>query len=151
MEYMARTWMDRLPITLVRPFNYTGVGQSINFLLPKIARHFKDKAAVLELGNLDVERDFSDVRRVVDAYVRLLTSPQPGRLFNVSSGQGYSLRSVLDLAADLTGHRPDVRVNPAFVRTNEVHRLVGDVSALEVAIGPLRTISLRDTLTWMLD
>jgi nucleoside-diphosphate-sugar epimerase len=150
MEYMAKTWMDKLPITLVRPFNYTGVWQSPDFLLPKIVNHFRDRAPVLELGNLDVERDISDVRMAVDAYTRLLEQPQPGQTFNVCSGQGYALRDILALASSLTGHQPEVRVNPAFVRANEVKRLVGRKAALEAAIGPVHPIALADTLRWML-
>jgi nucleoside-diphosphate-sugar epimerase len=149
MEYMAATWSERLPITLVRPFNYTGVGQSDAFLLPKIVAHFKRRAPLLELGNLDVERDFSDVRTVAECYRRLLDTP-PRRTFNVCSGVGHSLRDVLDLAAALTGHMPEVRVNPAFVRANEVRKLVGSNLALQQAIGPIAAPPLRETLAWML-
>ncbi|MDV6321532.1 NAD-dependent epimerase/dehydratase family protein, partial [Chromohalobacter sp. HP20-39] len=77
------------------PFNYTGIGQPLNFLLPKIVKHFADRAPVLELGNLDVIRDFSDVRNVVDVYSRLLGADVAGQTFNVCSGTGYSLRDIL--------------------------------------------------------
>ncbi len=62
MEQIAATYADRLNITITRPFNYTGVGQDIKFLVPKIISHFKQKAATIKLGNIDVWRDFSDVR-----------------------------------------------------------------------------------------
>ena len=150
MEYMAATWQARLPITVVRPFNYTGVGQSEDFLLPKIVSHFRRRAAVLELGNLDVERDFSDVRTVVDCYARLLRSDTAGQVFNVCSGVGHTLRAVLQMAEDIAGHMPEVRVNPAFVRVNEVQKLVGCRAALERAIGAVDGPDLRSTLHWML-
>lgn len=149
MEYLARLWLDRLSIMLVRPFNYTGVGQSPQFLLPKIVGHFQRRAPVIELGNLDVWRDFSDVRTVALAYAALLHKPAPGEVFNICSGQAYSLREVLALMAQIAGYEIEVRVNPAFVRAQEVQRLQGDARKLWQHIGPLPTIALRDTLEWM--
>lgn len=151
MEHVARLWMDRLPIIVTRPFNYTGVGQAENFLLPKIVSHFQRRASLIELGNLDVARDFSDVRTVVQAYARLLQLAPKGQTFNVCSGQAYSLREVLGMVAQLAGYEIDVRVNPAFVRANEVHKLVGDSAKLRLCIGELPTIALQETLAWMLN
>lgn len=151
MEHMARLWADRLPIVITRPFNYTGVGQGENFLLPKIVGHFRRRAERIELGNLDVWRDFSDVRAVVQAYRRLLERSPRGETVNVCSGQAYSLREVLDIAADISGRRLTVEVNPAFVRANEVKSLCGDATRLRGLIGDWETPSLRETLQWMLE
>jgi nucleoside-diphosphate-sugar epimerase len=150
MEYMARLWQDKLPLIVVRPFNYTGVGQHENFLLPKIVSHFRRKAADIELGNLHVWRDFSDVRMVAASYRKLLAAPAAiGGTFNICSGQAYSLGEALDMMADIAGYKINVHVNPAFVRANEVVRLVGDNRRLVAATGPLDTVPLADTLRWM--
>lgn len=152
METMARLWADRLPLIVARPFNYTGVGQDEHFLLSKIVAHCRRRAASIELGNLQVWRDFSDVRMVAHSYRRLLAAPvaaTAGRVFNVCSGTGWSLGEVLDLMADIAGYRIDVRVNPAFVRANEVVRLVGDNRRLAAVIGDLAPVPLADTLRWM--
>jgi nucleoside-diphosphate-sugar epimerase len=150
MEYMATLWSGRLPITIVRPFNYTGVGQSTSFLLPKIVDHFRHRAPLIELGNLDVVRDFSDVRTVVQRYSRLLAAGVSGQVFNVCSGRGYSLLEVLQIMREISGHDLEVRVNPAFVRSNEVHRLIGSRAKLDAAIGEVPDIALQETLKWML-
>lgn len=149
MEYMARLWMHRLPIVIARPFNYTGVGQASHFLIPKIVSHFQRRASVIELGNLDVERDFSDVRVVAQAYVRLLEVVPAGQVVNVGSGQVVSLREVLDMMSVISGHEIEVRVNPEFVRANEVKRLQGDVSRLKELVGGYQPIPLMETLEWM--
>ncbi|MDN7655109.1 GDP-mannose 4,6-dehydratase [Burkholderia multivorans] len=149
MEYMARLWRDKLPIVVARPFNYTGVGQSPQFLLPKIVSHFQRGERVIELGNIDVERDFSDVRRVVDAYRRLLQLAPAGGVFNVCSGRAVSLKSVIAMMEQIAGYSIEVRVNPAFVRANEVRRLQGDGSRLLAAVGELEDIPLENTLRWM--
>jgi GDP-6-deoxy-D-talose 4-dehydrogenase len=152
MEYMARLWADKLPITIVRPFNYTGVGQSVNFLLPKIVDHFKRRAPVIELGNIDVVRDFSDVRTVVDCYRCLLqrdSNAVSGDVFNICSGVGHSLLEAIEMMREISGHSPEIRVNPAFVRANEVKKLVGSRQKLENAIGKIASIPLHDTLRWM--
>jgi nucleoside-diphosphate-sugar epimerase len=89
---------------------------------------------------------------VVDAYVRLLELPEaPTGPLNVCSGQGTRLRDVIDLACEIGGHRPEILVNPAFVRANEVRRLLGSAAALESYIGPLDRKSLRESLAWILD
>jgi nucleoside-diphosphate-sugar epimerase len=149
MEYMARLWMDKLPIIMVRPFNYTGVGQHENFLLPKIVSHFRRKEARIELGNLNVWRDFSDVRVVAAAYRHLLAKAPAGQVFNISSGKAYSLGEALDMMAQIAGYKIDVHVNPAFVRANEVARLTGDNRRLAAVVGDIDPPPLEQTLRWM--
>lgn len=152
MEYAARLYADRLPLIMARPFNYTGVGQADNFLIPKIISHVRRRAPVIELGNIDVERDFSDVRNVVQLYRRLLEAPAAvGQTFNVCSGEAWSLNDVLNMAREISGHDFEVRVNPAFVRQNEVKTLVGSRAKLDAVVGEVPEIALRDTLRWMLE
>ncbi|WP_323141192.1 NAD-dependent epimerase/dehydratase family protein [Massilia phyllosphaerae] len=149
MEYMASLWMDKLPIVIARPFNYTGVGQSDSFLLPKIVAHFRRGASCIELGNLAIARDFSDVRMVAGSYRRLLAAAPAGQAFNVCSGRSHSLASVLRMMEEIAGYRIEVRVKPALVRANEVLTLAGDNTRLAAAIGALAPIPLADTLRWM--
>lgn len=150
MEYMANLWRERLPIVIARPFNYTGVGQADNFLLPKIVSHFRRKAAKIELGNLDVWRDFSDVRAVVRAYRGLLEVKPLGQIINVCSGHTHSLREVLGMCKSITGLDMHIEVNPAFVRASEVKTLCGDASRLRSFLGSWQTPPLADTMRWML-
>jgi nucleoside-diphosphate-sugar epimerase len=149
MEYMARLWMDRLPITIARPFNYTGVGQSENFLLPKIVSHFRKHARHIELGNLAIARDFSDVRMVANCYRRLLAAAPSGEAFNVCSGESHSLENLIDMMSDIAGYRIEVHVNPAFVRANEVRTLAGSNAKLAGVIGDITSAPLVETLRWM--
>ncbi len=150
MEYTARTYLDRLPIAIARPFNYTGPGQGVSFLIPKMVDHFKRGARQIELGNLHVEREFNDVRMVCQAYLRLLEHGQSGETYNVCTGQTYTLEAVMQVLRRLTGQSMDVQVNPAFVRASEVHRLCGDPRKLRASIGPVQPFALQDTLQWML-
>lgn len=151
MEWMARLWMGRLSIVIARPFNYTGVGQAESFLLPKIVAHYKRRADEIELGNLDVWRDFSDVRAVAHAYRRLLEVRPVGETVNVCSGRSHSLREALSMAEAISGHSLQVKVNPAFVRANEVRTLSGDPAKLRRLIGEWESPPLETTLRWMLE
>ncbi|NVK01956.1 MAG: GDP-mannose 4,6-dehydratase [Oceanospirillaceae bacterium] len=150
MEFLAKTYIDRLPIVIARPFNYTGVGQDQKFLIPKIVKHFRQRAPNIELGNVDVWRDFNDVRSVVRAYCGLIGSGVAGQTYNIASGTTYSLREVIDLCTELTGHAIQISVNPAFVRANEVKTLSGDISKLRAVIADWNPLELRETLSWML-
>ena len=151
-ELLAKLYADRLALITVRPFNYVGRGQSTNFVIPKIIAHVRGGAQEIELGNLDVARDFSDVRTVVRVYARLLETPAAiGTTVNVCSGQSTSLGEVLDMVRRLSGHDFKVRVNPALVRADEVKKLCGTAARLEAMIGPLGMPPLEETLRWMLE
>ena len=150
MEHMAKLWMDKLPIVITRPFNYTGVGQAPQFLIPKIVDHFRRRAPVIELGNIEVERDFSDVRFVANAYCDLLQQDSRNQVFNICSGNVYALKDVLHMASEIAGYEIEVRVNPAFVRANEIRRLEGCNRRLMQVAKNLQSIALEDTLRWML-
>ncbi len=151
MEHMARLWMERLPIVIARPFNYTGVGQSEDFLLPKIVAHFRRGARVIELGNTHVARDFSDVREVARCYRGLMDAPAAvGHTLNVCSGNVTALDDVLEMMRSIAGYAIEVRVNPAFVRGHEIARLRGSNRLLRNVLGDAPgTIPLEATLRWM--
>ncbi len=151
MEYAARLWSERLPIMIARPFNYTGVGQRENFLLPKLVAHYASHAPRISLGNLDVSRDFSDVRDVAAAYVRLVEAAPIGETFNVCSERACSLKEVLAMLARIAGYVIDVTVDPRFVRGNEVKILKGSRAKLRERIGELPVTPLEETLRWMME
>ena len=151
MEFMARTYLERLPLFFTRPFNYIGQGQAESFVIPKLISHFIKKAEVIELGNLNVEREFNDVRFVCEAYLRLLDVAKPGEVYNICSGKPVTMSMVIELLTKITGHNINVKVNPIFVRKNEVHQLFGNPEKLLNTIGAIKQPILKETLTWMLD
>ncbi|MBL1266196.1 MAG: GDP-mannose 4,6-dehydratase [Halomonas sp.] len=151
MEHIASLWAEKLPLLITRPFNYTGVGQETRYLVAKIVHHFRTRAAVIELGNTDIARDFSDVRDIASAYQGLLDSSAQGQAVNLCSGQQTSLQEVIDLCAELTGHRMDVQVNPAFVREKDVKKLFGDNRRLQQHLPSWKPQPLSTTLQWMLE
>ena len=154
MEEMAKTYYDRLPIIIARPFNYTGVGQKDHFLIPKLIRHFSQRLPTIELGNLDVEREFNDVEMICQAYMTLLGFGKSGEIYNVCSGNVRSLKQVVDCLITITGHQIHIDVNPDFVRSNEVHRMCGDPKKIQSLFEQYQVTinapSLNETLTRML-
>lgn len=146
MEHMVATWYDRLPIVVTRPFNYTGPGQDERFLIPKIVGHFARGERVIELGNLDVSRDFSDVRDLAQAYLGLLDSDHRSSPVNVCSGKATALRAIIEMMERIAGYSIEVRVNPAFVRANEIPTLRGSDARLRKIVGTRELISLERTL-----
>ena len=150
MEHMARTFFDRLPIVITRPFNYTGPGQASNFLIPKLVSHFAQRAPTIELGNLHVEREFNDVRMVCDAYLRMLDKGIAGQTYNICSGQSYALKHIVLILEQLTSHQIKIKVNQNFVRSNEVIKMCGSTDKLFSAIGRLPYYRLEDNLLSML-
>lgn len=148
MEMAARLYLE-LPITIVRPFNYTGPGQATDFLVPKIVRAFATKQSAIELGNVDVSRDFSDVRDVVDAYLKILQEPRTAPLFNICTGTAVALKEIIDILSELAGYEIKIKINPKFVRSEEINILYGSPALLEGSIGQYRKYTLEETLSSM--
>ena len=149
MEHLSQPFLDRLPIVIIRPFNYTGVGHGKHFIIPKIVEHFARKSKHIELGNLDVFREYNDVRDVCGVYLRLLTHGAPGQTYNVASGRSYSLHQVISALEKISGHSLVAKVNPQFVRANEIFNLAGDPTKLESCVQAISWHPLEDTLQWM--
>jgi len=150
MEHMVSTWFEKLPIIIARPFNYTGPHQNSRFLVPKIVNHFAEKSPDIELGNIDVSRDFSDVRDVVNAYLAVLKSDASSTVVNISSGSDIALRSIINKMNELAGYEIKINVNPAFVRSNEIPRLCGSNQRLKQLTGWQPKYNLDETLKDML-
>jgi nucleoside-diphosphate-sugar epimerase len=149
MENMARTWFDRLPIVITRPFNYTGPGQANHFLIPKIVEHFRNRAPEIELGNLQVARDFSDVEDVALAYVALMDSDVRSEVVNICSGRAIALMDVLAEMKTMAGYEIRVRVNPELVRESEIPKMVGSRTKLTRLVTLPDPRPFRETLRRM--
>ena len=150
MECLAREAGKVLPVVVTRPFNYTGVGQSSRFVVPKIVDHFRRQEAVIELGNVEIARDFSDVRDVAEDYVDLLDAPA-GSVVNICAGRAFALHHVIELCRSITGHDPRITVNPAFVRSDDVVTLCGSDTLLNRLTRLTERRPFEQTLRWMLE
>lgn len=146
MEHMVKLWFNDFPLVITRPFNYTGPRQAEQFLIPKIVSHFKKNSPDIELGNIDVYRDFSDVRDIAKAYVSLLESDATSETVNLCSGNVSSLSSIISKMEVIAGYKINVKVNPAFVRANEIKILGGDNTKLMSLTGFKPTITIDQTL-----
>ena len=126
MEFVARKFMEHLPIVIARPFNYIGYGQSLSFVVPKIVSTYAQGLSNIDLGSIDVFRDFTDVRDTTDAYKRMLLEPKcVGEVFNVCSGNSVSVEQILGYMRDISGIDMNVSTNPLFVRKHEIKKLQG--------------------------
>ena len=151
METVAGQFRHELPIVIVRPFNYTGIGQNANFLIPKIVGAFQTGQRELVMGNQHVTREFNDVRYVAQVYADLLAAVRPvNGTVNLCTGRGVSVSEVLQLCTELSGHEVHARTDPMFVRAGEPSKLIGNPSKIESLVSARNKYSIRDTLAWML-
>ncbi|MEA3491481.1 MAG: GDP-mannose 4,6-dehydratase [Campylobacterota bacterium] len=146
MEYMAANFFDRLDIILMRPFNYTGSGQDSSFLIPKITSHYREGKREIELGNLDVAREFNDVRDICHIYEELMLCHASSETVNICTGRAIPLMQIIDDMNEIAGYKINVTVNPAFVRENEIYILKGSTVHLDELIEYRPQYTIADTL-----
>ena len=149
-ESFCAMYRDRLDVVVTRPFNAIGRGHRESFLVPKIVRHFRQRAAEIELGNIAVARDYTDVRDIARMYELLLAAQNPPEVLHLCNGTAVSIEALIGELTRLTGQHMDIKVNPAFIRPNDVLYQCGATDSLN-ALGFRWQYRLADTLGWMLD
>jgi len=145
-----------VPAWLVRPFNHAGPRQSPSYATSAFAQQIADieagrREAVLHVGNLDAQRDITDVRDTVRAYRALVESGHPNRPYNVCSGRAYSIRALLDILLSFARVRVRVEVDPARLRPSDNPLVLGRHDRLTADTGWTPVIPIEQTLADLLD
>lgn len=142
------------PVMTARPQNHIGPGQSRLFATSAFAEQLIELRGktdpVMNVGNLDSERDFTDVRDVVRAYRLLVESGQPGEAYNIASGQTVSIREILNRLCDHAGIQPTLEVDEGLFRPTDKPPLLA-IDKIQRDVGWTPTISLSDTLDEIYD
>jgi GDP-4-dehydro-6-deoxy-D-mannose reductase len=140
-----------LPVMRVRPFNHVGPGQSPRFVLPAFASQVAEIEAgrrdpILNVGNLDPARDFTDVRDVVAAYELILRRGTPGEVYNVASGRAHTVRTLVDQLIALVGEPIEIRTDPDRYRPADIPIIYGSAGKLQRDTGWEPLIPLAHTI-----
>ena len=143
-----------IDVYLVRAFNHTGVGQADNFVLPSWCKQAAEidksgKPGVMNVGNLKVRRDFSDVRDIVRAYRLIVEKGQPGKAYNVGSGIAHSLEDMLKTITSLSSQEITINVDPARIRPTDTPVICCDNSLIRSELGWAPEHDIFDTLKEM--
>jgi GDP-4-dehydro-6-deoxy-D-mannose reductase len=145
-----------LPVIVARPFNHAGPRQSPAYVSSAFAQQLARIEAgraepVLRVGNLESQRDITDVRDTVRAYQALAEQGTPLRPYNVCSGRAYRMRELLDMLVSMARVRVDVEVDPARLRPSDNPIVLGSHARLTADTGWRPEISIEQTLADLLD
>jgi len=145
-----------LPVVRTRGFNHTGPRRGEVFVTSSLAKQIAAiekgvKEPVIQVGNLDAKRDFSDVRDIVEAYWLSLEKGEPGEVYNIGSGVSRPIREVLDTLLSLSKVNVRVEVDPQRLRPSDVPILLADSSKFVARTGWKPRFSFRQTLSDLLD
>jgi GDP-4-dehydro-6-deoxy-D-mannose reductase len=145
-----------LDAVVARPFPHTGPGQPATFALPSFARQIAEiekgqREPVITVGNLSARRDISDVRDVVQAYQLLAEKGRSGDIYNVSSGQAFSMEEVLKLMLKMSTVSIKTETDPSLLRPADVPLLWGDPSKLKAETNWSPSYQIKDTLESLLN
>ncbi len=144
-----------LDVVLTRSFNHTGPGQAETFVLPNFARQVAEiklgqRDPVIEVGNLDVKRDFLDARDVCDAYIALMEKGTRGETYNICTGVSYVIRDLLDMMCRLAGVDVNIVVDPNRLRPADTPELRGIGDKIQADTGWAPRFKIEETLTDLL-
>lgn len=152
-EFLTLQWglSEGWPVLVARPFNHIGAGQKDSFAIASAARQISRiqqglQAPVLEVGDIDVTRDFLDVSDVVSAYLALLERGEAGQVYNICSGVEQSIRSLIEQLADIAQVDLQLVQDPARLRRAEQRRVCGSPARLAHATGWTPEVTTQQSL-----
>ncbi|MCU1719255.1 GDP-mannose 4,6-dehydratase [Pseudomonas sp. 5P_3.1_Bac2] len=155
-EMLCQQWSYVEPwrIVIARPFNHIGTGQSENFVISSIAKQLacisKGKhPPQIEVGDIDVSRDFLDVRDVISAYMCLLDKGVNGEVYNICSGQQQSIRDLIDAMIEYSGIQVSFRQDPSRMRKSEQRVVAGNPNKIKLVTGWQPSVALQQTMQAM--
>jgi GDP-4-dehydro-6-deoxy-D-mannose reductase len=141
-------------VMIVRPFNHAGPRQSDTYVLSSLTRQVAEVEAGqkprVEVGNLKVVRDFTDVRDIVRAYRLLVQTGAAGEIYNLGTNRDIELTRMLEILRSLAKTQIEVHQDPARMRAVDQPRLLADASKLRAATGWEPRYSIEETLADML-
>ncbi|MDP2924252.1 MAG: GDP-mannose 4,6-dehydratase [Candidatus Omnitrophota bacterium] len=145
-----------LNIIVTRAFNHTGPRRGEPFVSSNFAKQIAmiekgKQEPVINVGNLETVRDFSDVRDVVRAYWLSLDKCKPGEVYNICSGKGYKIKEILNILLSLTKERVKIKEDPERLRPSDVPVLIGDCAKFRKATGWKPEIPFEKTLEDLLN
>jgi len=145
----------KLGVIVSRSFNTEGPRRGevfvTSFYAKRIAEILKGKRnSILELGNMEAARDFSDVRDVVRAFVLLVQKGQPGEVYNICSGKSWKIQRLVDYLVQISSVQVGYTVDESLMRPSDVPLLLGDCSKFVAATGWSPTIPFETTLSDLL-
>lgn len=145
-----------LDTVILRPFNHTGIGQTVDFVIPRLASQFAQieqglLPPTIQVGNLESIRDFTDVRDMVKAYVLAATHCQSGEIYNIGSGQGVSVREIIQIFQSLSATKVEISINNQLVRAADVPVLVADYAKFKQITQYAPSIPLTQTISDILN
>ena len=156
-EALCYQWSqsDGVQVMVARAFNHIGAGQSDSFVLPSFARQIAEIKAgkrppVIEVGDIDVTRDFTHVADVIEGYLALLAHGRPGETYNIASGSDRRVRDLLGRMLELSGAKAEIRRDPERFRHAE-QRVVRGSNAKISSLGWHPHRSIDDALTGILE
>jgi GDP-4-dehydro-6-deoxy-D-mannose reductase len=155
---LAKVYWDRyrLPVMEARPFNHIGPRQTKGFVVPDFASQLAAiqlglQDAKMSVGNLDAQRDFTDVRDVARAYACLGESGHPGQSYLICSGRPVSIRHLLDTMVDLSGVKAEITRDPARMRPSDNPIVYGSHDRITADTGWQPEIAIEQSLADALD
>jgi len=145
-----------LKVIRTRAFNIVGPRQSDRFVCGALVKQISEikqgsRDSVLEIGNLEVKRDFVDVHDVVRAYWRVMHSGRLGEVYNIGSGRSYSVEDILKILLREASVEATIHQSPQRIRQVDIPKQVSDISKIRRETGWVPRISLEESLREMLD